>query len=219
MLPVGDEVRRRSTPVLTYVLLSCNVLIFAYSLLRGFETVIYDYGFRPKYLFTASRLETLLTSLFVHGGPAHLAGNMLFLYIFGRSVEDRLGPLRYLILYLLSGVVGDVVHAASICLLPEPLMARALYTPLVGASGAISGVMGAYTAFYPRMRVKTLLILYYVVALRIPAHLYVLAWFIYQLLIGLISLGLPLSIAPWAHVGGFATGAIMALAVRRWTVL
>jgi len=217
MLPIGDEVRRMSTPVLTYVLLSCNVLIFAYSMLRGLETIINNYGFRPKYLFTASRLETLLTSMFVHGGPAHLVGNMLFLYIFGRSVEDKLGPLRYLLLYLFSGVVGNVVHAASACLLPEHLVARGLYTPLVGASGAISGVMGAYTVFYPRMRVKTLVIFYYVVVLRIPAHLYVLAWFAYQLLIGLISLGLPLSVAPWAHVGGFASGAAAALAIRRWT--
>lgn len=216
MVPVGDEVRRRSFPALTYVLITCNVLVFVYSMLRGLEAVVGDYGFRPKYLLTASRLETLFTSLFVHGGPAHLAGNMLFLYIFGRSVEDRLGPLRFTLLYLLSGVAGNVVHAASAYLMLGPLAARGLYAPAVGASGAISGVMGAYIVFYPRMRVKTLLMLYYVVVLRVPAYLYVLAWFAYQLLTGLVSLGIPLTIAAWAHIGGFAAGAALAFVAQRW---
>jgi membrane associated rhomboid family serine protease len=215
VIPVGDDVRRRAAPAATYTLIAGNVAAFAYSLARGFEYVVSSYGFKPAYLLEGVKLETLLTSLFLHGGFAHLAGNMLFLYIFGRSVEDRLGPLPYFLLYLASGVAGCLLHSAAVLLMPPSLVAGELARPLIGASGAISGVLGAYVVFFPEARVLTLVPYYYIVLLRVPARFYVLAWFAYQLALGAAGLGYPLAVAAWAHVGGFAAGAAAALALER----
>ena len=210
MLPYGDDMVKKSTPVITYFLIASNVLVFVYSLVRGLEYVVVTFGFKPYYLERMIGLETLLTSLFVHAGPAHIAGNMLYLFVFGRSVEDRLGPLRYVALYLVCGLAGNVLHTLSLYLLPPSIAKAALRMPLVGASGAISGVVGAYVVFYPYSRIKTLITLYYVAVVRVPARLYVLLWFIYQLVLGVVSLGYPLAVAAWAHIGGFATGAGLA---------
>ena len=215
MIPVGDDVKRRSAPAATYILVAGNVAAFLYSLVRGFEYVISSYGFKPAYLLEGVRAEALLTSQFLHGDLAHLAGNMLFLYIFGRSVEDKLGPLSYLLLYLASGVAGCLLHSAAVLSMPPNLAAAELARPLIGASGAISGIIGAYIVFYPEARVLTLVPFYYIILLRIPARLYALAWFAYQLAIGAIGLGYPLTVAAWAHVGGFAVGAAAALALGR----
>ena len=215
MIPLGDDVRKKSTPLVTMMLVAANVIAFVYSLLSDFDRMVLNSGFKPVYLFELSRLETLLTSLFLHAGLAHLAGNMIFLYIFGRSVEDRLGALTYFTLYLISGIAGNLLHAASLLLLPSQLLAKELETPLVGASGAISGVIGAYVVLYPHSRIFTLVPFYYVIVIRVPARLYVLAWFIYQIAIGVLSLRLPISIAAWAHVGGFFAGALLASAVQK----
>ncbi|RLE70082.1 MAG: rhomboid family intramembrane serine protease [Thermoprotei archaeon] len=214
VIPIGDEVRRRTLPITTYMIVCSNVLVFAYALSRGLGPVLEEYGFKPVYLYTASRLSTLVTSMFLHGDPLHLAGNMLFLYVFGRSIEDRLGPLTYLALYTLSGVAGSLLHSLSLYLLSQEMFESSLTTPLVGASGAISGVVGAYVILYPRARIKTLVLAFYIVMIRVPARLYILAWFAYQLLIGVIALRTPLLVAPWAHIGGFAVGAAALLLVK-----
>ena len=215
MIPVGDDVRRKEAPAATYILFAGNMAAFVYSLARGFEYVVSSYGFKPAYLLEGVRAETLLTSLFLHGGLAHLAGNMLYLYVFGRSVEGKLGPLPYFLLYLVSGIAGCLLHSAAVLLMPPSLAAGELARPLIGASGAISGVVGAYIVFFPEARVLTLVPYYYVVLLRIPARFYVLAWFAYQLAIGALGLGYPLTVAAWAHVGGFTAGAAVALALER----
>lgn len=215
MIPVGDDVRRKSTPVATYLLILGNTAAFVYSLVRGFDYVVSNYGFKPAYLLEGVRAETLLTSLFLHGGVAHLVGNMLFLYIFGRSVEDRLGLLPYFLLYLASGVAGNLLHTAAVLLMPLSLVGGELLRPLIGASGAISGAVGAYIVFFPDSRILTLIPYYYIIIVRIPARFYVLAWFAYQLAIGVAGLGYPLTVAAWAHIGGFAAGAAVALALER----
>lgn len=215
MIPLKDDIRKKSTPFITIMLVAANVIAFAYSLLSDFDQLILKSGFKPIYLFEHRRFETLLTSLFLHAGMAHLAGNMIFLYIFGRSVEDRLGALTYFALYLLSGITGNLLHTTAVLLMPSQLLVKELDTPLVGASGAISGVIGAYVVFYPHSRILTLVPFYYVIMIRIPARLYVLVWFIYQIAIGVLSLRLPVSIAAWAHVGGFFAGSLLALAIQR----
>lgn len=210
MFPIGDEIRRRTTPILTYFLMLSNVLVFAYSLMRGINTLIDLYGYRPIYLAQLARLETLFTSLFLHGGVEHLVGNLLFLYVFGRSVENEVTPLTFILLYLASGLAGNLLHTASVFLLPEAELVK----PVIGASGAISGIIGAYIVLRPHARIKTVVMYYYLLIVRIPARFYVLIWFVYQLAIGVISLGFPLGIAAWAHVGGFAAGAAIGSLTR-----
>lgn len=207
--------RRRSRSIVTMLLIASNVAAFAYSLAAGFERVVLENGFKPIYILEMSKLETLLTSLFLHGDPAHLVGNMLFLFIFGRSVEDKFGTLQFFALYILSGIAGSLLHLAALLLLPPPILITQLSVPLIGASGAISGVVGAYILLYPHARIMTLIPFYYVIMLRVPAQYFVLIWFIYQLMIGVASLKQPLAIAAWAHVGGFAVGAATALVLRR----
>ncbi len=211
MFPIGDEIRGRTTPILTYFLALSNVLVFAYSLTRGMSVLIDLYGYRPIYLAQLARLETLFTSLFLHGGIEHLVGNLLFLYVFGRSVENEVAPLRFIVLYLASGLAGNLLHTAFVYLLPEAELVK----PVIGASGAISGIIGAYIVLRPYARIKTVVVYYYLLILRIPARFYVLIWFIYQLAIGVISLGFPLGVAAWAHVGGFAAGAAIGSLTRR----
>jgi len=210
VFPVGDEVRRRQEPVVTYAIMAACAAAFLYTLYRGYDAMIDSYGFRPLYLFTGERLYTILTCMLLHADPWHIAGNMLYLFAFGRSVEDRLGPLRYTMLFLLSGVAGSIVHAASLVILPGAEFLEALATPLVGSSGAISGVLGAHAAMFPGTRVKTgVLVVYYVVFIMVPAKYYVLFWFLYQVALALTSLRVPAPVAVWAHIGGFAVGAAL----------
>jgi len=211
VLPIGDDVRRRSRSIVTPLLIASNVVAFAYSLAAGFERVILENGFKPIYLLEVSRLETLLTSLFLHGDPAHLIGNMLFLFIFGRSVEDRFGTLQFFVLYLFSGIAGSLLHTVSLFLLPPQALVTQLAVPLIGASGAISGIVGAYILLYPHARILTLVPFYYIIMLKVPARYFVFIWFVYQVAIGVVSLRLPLMIAAWSHVGGFAVGATITL--------
>ncbi|MEM1509472.1 MAG: rhomboid family intramembrane serine protease [Thermofilaceae archaeon] len=215
MFPISDEVKKKTTPILTYFLVLSNVSVFAYSLIRGIDVFIDSYGYRPIYLGQCIRLETLLTSLFLHGGVEHLIGNLLFLYVFGRSVEDEITPLPFITLYLVSGLAGNLLHTASVYLLSPSLTGTELTKPVIGASGAISGVLGAYIVLHPHARIKTVVVYYYLLLLHIPVRFYVLTWFLYQLAIGILSLGFPLGIAAWAHVGGFAAGAMIGTLIKK----
>ncbi|MCS7104801.1 MAG: rhomboid family intramembrane serine protease [Thermofilaceae archaeon] len=216
MFPLNDEVRRKSTPLVTYILVASNVGAFVYSLVKGLEHTLLSFGFRPVYLWDFYKLETLFTSLFLHGDVVHIAGNLVYLFVFGRSVEDRVGHLAYFTLYLLSGLAGTLLHCTSIFLMPLDILMREMERPLVGASGAISGIIGAYVVFFPESRVLTLIIYIYMIFIKIPVRYYVLAWFLYQLLIGTLSLGYPLTVAAWAHIGGFAAGSLSALIVKHF---
>ena len=148
-------------------------------------------------------LGSLFTSMFLHGGLVHLGGNMLYLWIFGNNVEDRMGRLVYPLFYLLGGVTAAYAHVAT-----DPSSA----TPLIGASGAISAVLGAYLVIWPHARVTTLVIFVFITAIELPAAIVLGLWFILQTLQGVGSLGVDVSggVAWWAHIGGFAFGAIVA---------
>ena len=217
MFPLRDTVRSRTFPVVNYGLIAINALIFLFEASlgpQGFINLLDTLGVVPASISLAQPLNvfTLFTSMFLHGSWFHLISNMWTLYIFGDNVEDRMGSVRYLVFYLLAGVVSGLVHVVvSIAVygVDSPLA----QTPTVGASGAIAGVLGAYFILYPRSRVITLiplLILPWFV--EIPAFIYLGFWFFSQLSSGLLSLGSYGAfggIAWWAHIGGFIVGLLL----------
>jgi membrane associated rhomboid family serine protease len=145
--------------------------------------------------------------MFLHADFFHIGGNMLFLYVFGDNVEDAFGHIRYLLFYLICGLVADSVHILSIS------TSSGLNIPTLGASGAISGVMGAYILLYPRARIETLIVTFVITIVSIPAVFFLGFWFLLQLLYSWLD---PSgNIAYWAHIGGFVAGLILSLTVRR----
>ncbi len=205
MIPIGDENRgRRGLPVVTITLVVINVLVFLYQntlSLEQLNSFILTYGVIPARIEAHQDFYTLLTSMFVHGGFAHIAGNMLFLWIFSDNIEQRFGPVLFLLFYLGCGLAASGAH-----ILADPHSV----VPTVGASGAISGVMGAYTLLYPRNRVRVLIFFFGV--MQVPAFIFLGIWFLTQFLTGVATLGVQTAqssgVAVWAHVGGFATGII-----------
>jgi rhomboid family protein len=215
-LPLYDDNPIRRAPLVTYFLIGMCLGAFLWQLGQNAEIVAYEYGMVPARLFGYARLTpelatipawaTLFTSMFLHGGWLHLGGNMLFLWIFGNNVEDLLGRLRYLVLYLSSGVAAALVQALS---------SPSSHIPMIGASGAVAGVLGAYLVTYPRANVHCfvwIIIFFWIVT--VPAWILLGLWFAGQLLGGLtLSPGSP-GVAVWAHVGGFATGIFLFLVLR-----
>ena len=221
MIPIGDSVANSSRPVVTWGLIALNVWIFLYEASLGpdIEGFIRTWGFVPASYFLAAdnapgdwaaRYVPIFSSMFLHGGWAHLIGNMIYLWIFGDNVEDRFGHLRFLAFYLLSGVTAALVQAH---LHPDATL------PTVGASGAISGVLGAYLVLFPTARVYTLVpLLLFFPVVEFPAVLYLGFWFLMQLVSGTASLAVAADaggVAWWAHVGGFVVGVVLAPILRR----
>ena len=208
MIPLYDTVRTRKFPFINLLLITVNVLAFLYELQLGpaaLERFIFTWGLVPADLTSnlASAWMTIFTAMFLHGGWFHLLSNMWFLYIFGDNVEARLGGVRYLIFYLLSGVAAVFLQAY---LLP------ASSVPMIGASGAIAGVLGAYLISFPRSRIASLVpILFIFTIIEIPAVIFLVLWFLSQLYSGWFAMqGASASgIAWWAHIGGFVFGVIM----------
>ena len=210
MIPLRDVVPSRTRPVVTVALIVANGLVF----LRQFglppdrlEGFIHAFGLVPAD-FT---WLTVFTSMFVHGGLLHAAGNMLYLWIFGDNVEDRMGHGRFLVFYLLSGIGAALAQTWA-----APTSA----VPMVGASGAIAGVMGAYFILYPRSRVLTLLP-FPIMIIEIPAVYFLGLWFLMQFVNGMATLGaaadgqLAGGVAFWAHAAGFGVGAVLVFVFRR----
>ncbi|HLG59696.1 MAG TPA: rhomboid family intramembrane serine protease [Vicinamibacterales bacterium] len=202
MIPLRDVIPSRTTPYVTIVLVVVNVLVFLYQLSLGelVNELVFDFGLVPAGFSWAN----VLTSMFLHGGFLHVAGNMLYLWIFGDNVEDRMGHGRFLAFYLLCGTAAA---------LAQTMMVPDSPVPMVGASGAIAGVMGAYFVLYPRSRIVTLLpIFIFWQIIEVPAILFLGIWFLMQLLSGVGSIatatgGEPAGgVAFWAHVAGFAAG-------------
>lgn len=193
--PYKDENISKSRPVITYALIAINVAVFLASL-TNFEGFIDNYAFVPGAIVPI----TILTSMFLHGGFDHIFGNMWYLFLFGDNVEDRLGKIKYIIFYLLSGLAATLVHW---------LTDSTSLVPTLGASGAISGVLGAYLVFYPHVRVH---VASYYYSGTLPASAMIGFWFVLQLILGTVSLvgGAASGIAFWAHVGGFVFGAAAA---------
>jgi len=212
VMPLRDINPSRTFPVVNITLIAINVLAFLYelSLGPGLERFILQAAFIPSEYFapgnTIADARSVLTSMFLHGGFMHLIGNMLYLWIFGDNLEDRFGHLRYLVFYLLSGWVATLAHAYL-----EPTSTM----PAIGASGAISGVLGAYLVLFPRARVLTLIPLgFYTRLAEMPALLVLGFWFVLQLFSGMAALtargAQAGGVAWWAHIGGFVAGMILA---------
>jgi membrane associated rhomboid family serine protease len=211
MIPIRDTVRSQSFPILNTLLIILNVLIFIYESSlgqRGLEQFIFTYGLVPAQFWAegpALGWLPMFTSMFLHGSWSHLISNMLALYIFGDNVEDRMGRLRYLLFYLLGGLLAGLTH-----LLIYPTSP----IPTVGASGAIAAVLGAYLVLYPRARVISLLPFFIIFPIvEIPAIFYLGLWFVTQLLNGAMALGAGAleggGIAFFAHIGGFVAGMVL----------
>lgn len=201
------------------MLLIANVIVFIVFWLsylgilfdaRVADSINADFTMVPSEILRGQKLYTLLTSMFMHdpssldAGLIHLLGNMLFLYIFGDNVEDTLGHFRYLLFYLVCGLTAALAHIASVLYLAYP---ADLEVGVVGASGAISGVLGAYAVLYPRARILTF-IFYFI--LPIPAIIFLGFWFLMQGFYGIFDISG--GVAYWAHIGGFVAGAVIALA-------
>ncbi len=212
MIPLRDTIRSRNHPVVTYLLILFNVLIYGYQMIQGPDVnrFIATYALIPArfthpalidYFGWGSNAVSLFTFMFLHGGFWHLLGNMWSLHIFGDNIEDRLGPLRFLCFYLLAGVLSGLVH-----LVLHPLS----QIPTVGASGAIAGVMGAYFLCYPGSRILTLIpVFIFPWLIEIPAFIFLGIWFVIQFLGAAGADGSAGGIAWWAHVGGFLAGIVL----------
>ena len=203
MIPLRALLVRRSTPVMTLLIIAANVFFFLREMavpLWARDRFIEHYALVPDHL----QLISLVTSMFLHGGWLHLIGNMWFLWVFGSHIEDAMGSAKYLVFYLISGIASALVQFALN--LGSPV-------PTIGASGAIAGVMGAFLILYPRVRVVTLVIIvFFITTYELPAAFMLLYWFAIQLLSGLGSLSSvsqAQGIAWFAHVGGFLAGIVL----------
>jgi membrane associated rhomboid family serine protease len=232
MFPIRDENPTLRTPIATYILIGMNVVVWA--VVQGFgftEPMVQslcNYALIPGDLLGTiasgtqinlgngwvcrldgnGEVSSLVTSMFMHGSWLHIGGNMLFLWVFGDNVEDVMGPGRFLVFYLLCGLAAA---AAQI------LQDTSSVVPMVGASGAIGGVMGAYAILFPRARVHLLIILFvYITTVSVPAILMLGYWFLLQLLSGVGTFGQSGGgVAFWAHIGGFVAGVALVMAFRR----
>lgn len=212
MIPIRDDNPTERFPIVTVSLLAVNILVFGWQFLLGpkAQLVVFSFGavpyeithgvsvYRPVYIPTSL---TLITSMFVHGGFLHLAGNMLYLWIFGNNVEDRMGRFRFLIFYLICGLAAVLTHV---------LISPDSRVPMVGASGAISGILGAYLLMFPHARVLTVIpIFFYVRVVHLPAVFLIGFWILMQVINGVVSLKVEGGVAWFAHIGGFVAGLLL----------
>jgi len=196
MIPISDEKRTGKFPFFTTLLILLNIIIF-FATFSRLELVIKEYGFVPKKIENGEKFLTFFSSLFIHASFFHLFGNLWFLWLFGDNVEAKIGRLKFLVLYFLSGFGSLILFS---------LMAENKNVPVVGSSGAVSGILGAYSVLFPKNKIKALVpIFYFWKVVYLPAIFYVGIWFLYQFL----SLSQDSSIAYWAHIGGFLTGIIL----------
>ncbi|MHB8095185.1 MAG: rhomboid family intramembrane serine protease [Candidatus Aminicenantales bacterium] len=191
-LPLRDENPTFRLPVWTLSLIAVNVAVFIFSAFSqpGLESFILKYGAVPHEIVRLSSPQTLLTSMFVHASLLHLLGNMLYLWVFGNNVEDFLGPVRFPLFYLASGCAAGLLQVA---------FSPGSRLPMVGASGAIAGILGAYWVLFPRARVVTLI---FIALVPLPAGFVLGVWFLAQLL----NIGMGGGVAWFAHIGGFLAG-------------
>ena len=217
MIPIRDTIPRRQVPVVTWSLIAVNVLIFLFELTLDpvdLEALFYLFGIVPaRYThpewamaigFPVNDYWPFLTSMFLHGGWAHIIGNMWTLWIFGDNVEDRMGRVRFLAFYLITGLVAGVVHS---------LTNVGSTIPTVGASGALAGVLGAYFVLFPHSRIVAMFpVFFFPFFFEVPAVTYLLFWFFSQIIGGTLAGLSPQNVggvAFWAHVGGFVAGLVL----------
>jgi membrane associated rhomboid family serine protease len=221
MIPLRVDILRTRAAIINGLLIMVNVLAFLYEISlspKAGQAFVYTFGLTPSHtqlvfarhgITFAQAFLPMVTSMFLHGGWMHLLGNMLFLWVFGGAVEETLGHIQYLIFYFICGIGAALAHT---------VFNWGSTVPTIGASGAISGIMGAFIVLYPRSRVTTLipaLLLFFTI--RIPAVLMLGYWFLLQFFSGLASLGVggeQGGVAWWAHVGGFILGALLVVGER-----
>jgi membrane associated rhomboid family serine protease len=214
MIPIRDENPTHSVPIITYLLILVNVLVFIFQTFLGSnnELFVYQFALIPADVTSFRSLSSLFdifTSMFMHGGLAHIGGNMLYLWIFGDNVEDRLGSGKYFVFYIIGGVVASLTHILTN---PNSII------PTVGASGAIAAVLGAYLVLFPSQRVLTLIPLgFWLRMTMLPASIVLGVWFVFQFFQGVLSLGGPDvgGVAFWAHIGGFVSGVVLGWLLKK----
>src|SRR5262245_42728238 len=234
MFPLKDDMPSRSAPVMTVSIVTMNVLVFLYQLslqlgislevdnpphaIETAQAFVLEFGLVPCRLMDLcpfpddqpAPVFTIFSSMFLHGGIFHIAGNMLYLWIFGKNVEDTLGHTRYAVFYLLSGVAAAATQVMA---------APASQIPMIGASGAVSGVLGAYLLLFPGARVLTLVIFgFFWRLLSVPAVVVLGFWIVLQILNGLGSFGEAGGVAWFAHIGGFFAGMLLLIVLRPRTI-
>ena len=204
--PIKDDQPTIRAPHVTIALILINSAVFLYMKTLGYqgyqEALVY-YGYIPDFFLNSSQYvdapkwlwATPFTSMFLHGGWMHLIGNMLFLWIFGSNIEDYFGHVRYLLFYLISGISAITLYT---------LFNPSSQVPLVGASGAIAGVMGAYFVLHPRARITVLIVFFFIMLREFPAKFVLGIWLLYQVLMSMLDLSSGGGVAWLAHVGGFA---------------
>lgn len=211
--PIGDEqVERGHKPLFSYLFLAVNILVFIFEIsldpvsLNGFTEM---FGATPDRFLHGEQLYTLISSLFLHGGWGHLLGNMLFLWVFADNIEATLGNIRFFLFYIAGGIAATLFHG---------LLNPASDIPLIGASGAISAVLGAYLVYFPHSRIKVLFLLLFT-SFRVPALAFLGIWIVNQFIAGYGSLSSvaeeSAGVAYWAHIGGFIYGIIIGFYTRR----
>ena len=211
MIPIRDINPTERFAVVTAFFIAVNIVVFLYELLLGVaarEAFVSSFALIPQRMFSQATEAhgatpipagaTIFTSMFLHGGFLHIAGNMLYFWIFGNNIEDAMGRLRFIVFYFLCGSLAACSHALANTASP---------VPMIGASGAISGILGAYLMLYPRARVLTLVVFgFYVRTVELPAMFVLGFWFVLQFLNALLTTGSGGGIAWYAHVGGFIAG-------------
>lgn len=206
MFPIKDENPPSKFPILNLTLIIANIVIFLglYLFDGNYYEIIWDYGLIPGDFINGhfDKFYTFFTSMFLHGNFLHLIGNMVYLYIFGDNVEDAFGSGRYLLFYFICGIAASIIHILS---LKSP---KEYFIPTIGASGAISGVLGAYFLLYPRARIVTLIFYGWVFLTTIPSIFFLGFWFLMQWLYATFDIGG--GVAYWAHIGGFIAGLALA---------
>ena len=220
MIPLRDNIPSSRAPIINYLIIALNIVVFFMEVSLGrdqLENLITTFGFVPARFLSQlgegqiiASFTPLFTSMFLHGGWLHLIGNMWILYIFGDNVEDTFGHGRFLLFYLACGVFAGF---AQLAIGPHSSL------PMVGASGAIAGVMGAYFSLFPHARVLTLVPIIFIVIIEVPAYVFLGLWFLLQFFSGTVAVGaaeqVQGGVAFWAHVGGFAAGFLLVLLLRR----
>ena len=209
MLPVRDFRPTRIFPVVTYALIAVNVAVFLLEVFLDFtgylEWFYYEFAIIPAAVVQGEQVYSLITAMFIHSGFLHILFNMLYLHIFGNNIEDSMGSGRFLIFYVLCGIIASFAHI---------FMDPTSTIPTLGASGAVAGVLGAYMVLYPTERVGAILGYIYI---RVPAYVLLLSWFGLQLLSGIMSLGVADQggVAFFAHIGGFIAGVVLIFVFRK----
>jgi membrane associated rhomboid family serine protease len=211
MFPLYDTIPSSKRAYVNYVIIFANIAVFLYELTLSSSEIMldnffYTYGFVPSKMFSSFPFLAIFTHMFIHGGWLHIIGNMWFLKIFGDNVEDTMGHFKYFLFYITGGIFALFFYVVFNPLSPYPL---------VGASGAISAVMGAYFVLFYYSRIVSLIFLIFPFIVEIPALIYLFYWFIIQVLNGLLSNAAGTGVAYWAHTGGFIYGVFWGVRYRR----